>query len=474
MPGKVTLSVIAGPLEGTQYEFDSHDTFIFGRAPDCHAQLAQDDAAASRHHFLLEVNPPDARLRDLGSLNGTHVNGIKHGGRGRDESPEQAAERRRPEVDLKDGDQIRVGATMFQVTVRKAPTCMACGAAIAAADEEKLAWVGDTFLCGTCRERAQAPAAPAPVPAVAATPERDFCVSFQRDTAGVLVALCKAPSAGVKPPRTIAGYDIERLLGKGGMGAVYLTRQRGSGRVVALKVMLAQVDVDEHSRETFKREINITRALKHHNIVELYEQGSAGNGFYFVMEYCPGGSVLDLMDTRRSAVPIPLAIRITLAALDGLVHAHEHGFVHRDIKPENILLTDAAGSDAKVSDFGLAKSFQQGGLSGMTATGAFGGTYQFMPREQLTHFRELRPVSDVWSLGATLYFMLTKRYARDFLPEKDPLQVILKGGVIPIRNRDPRIPEALAAVVDHAVADKIEDRFASARELRAALERCQG
>jgi eukaryotic-like serine/threonine-protein kinase len=469
MSGKVTLSAIAGPLEGTQFEFERHDTFIFGRAPDCHAQLAQDDAAASRHHFLLEVNPPAARLRDLGSLNGTHVNGIRHGGRKGGESPEQAAERCWPEIDLKDGDQIRVGATILQVVVRKPPSCAGCGAPIAADEEEQLAWVGGTLLCMTCRERAKGPTTP-PAPARAG---QDFNVSFRRDTAGVLVALCKAPSSATNAPRTIAGYDVERLLGKGGMGAVYLTRQRGTGQVVALKVMLAQVDVDEHSRETFKREINITRALKHHNIVELYEHGSAGNGFYFVMEYCPGGSVLDLMDARSSSVPIPLAINITLAALAGLVHAHAHGFVHRDIKPENILLTDETGSDAKVSDFGLAKSFQQGGLSGMTATGAFGGTYQFMPREQLTHFRELRPVSDVWSLGATLYFMLTKRYARDFLPEKDPLQVILKGGVVPIRNRDPRIPEALAAVVDRAVADKIEDRFSSARELRTALERCQ-
>src|SRR5437870_5938218 len=117
MPARVTLKVTAGPLAGRVFSYDRHDTFLFGRSPDCHAELSADDTTASRHHFLLEVNPPEARLRDLGSLNGTHVNGVKHGGRGRQESPEEAAQRKRPEVDLRDGDRIRVGATVFDVAV---------------------------------------------------------------------------------------------------------------------------------------------------------------------------------------------------------------------------------------------------------------------------------------------------------------------------------------------------------------------
>ena len=82
MPGRVCLAVVAGPIQGRQFAFEDHDTFLFGRSPDCHAQLAEADGTASRHHFLLEVNPPAARLRDLGSLNGTYVNGTKYGGRG--------------------------------------------------------------------------------------------------------------------------------------------------------------------------------------------------------------------------------------------------------------------------------------------------------------------------------------------------------------------------------------------------------
>ena len=81
MAGTVSLVVTAGPIRGQRFDFTEHDTFLFGRAPDCHARLASNDAAASRHHFLLEVNPPRACLRDLGSLNGTHVNGVRRGGR---------------------------------------------------------------------------------------------------------------------------------------------------------------------------------------------------------------------------------------------------------------------------------------------------------------------------------------------------------------------------------------------------------
>src|SRR6059036_2197322 len=116
MPARVTLKVTAGPLAGRVFSYDRHDTFLFGRSPDCHAQLAESDTTASRHHFLLEVNPPAARLRDLGSLNGTYVNGTKYGGRGA-LSLEKAQQQRWPEVDLRDGDGIRVGTTVFEVHV---------------------------------------------------------------------------------------------------------------------------------------------------------------------------------------------------------------------------------------------------------------------------------------------------------------------------------------------------------------------
>ena len=412
MPGRVCLAVVAGPIQGRQFAFEEHDTFLFGRSPDCHAQLAEADGTASRHHFLLEVNPPAARLRDLGSLNGTYVNGTKYGGRGT-MTLEKARQQRWPEVDLRDGDGIRVGTTVFEVHVE-----------------------GTDPDTGPRTEDEE--------------------------------AVTPAPLA---PPSVIAGFEVGPLLGRGGMGTVYQATRTVDGAVVALKLMRPEVVIDTKSRETFAREIEVTASLRHPNVVALYGYGTEGDTFFFALEYCPGGSVAQVMLKRDGPLEVEAAVRVTLEALEGLAYAHDQGFVHRDIKPENILLLDAEMKTAKLADFGLAKSFELAGLSGMTATGMVAGTLYFMPREQITHFRLLRPASDVWSMGATLYHMLTLRYPRDFPPEADPLNVILAGGTLPLRERDPWLPARLAEVVDRAVADDLAERYATAAEFRDALRR---
>jgi eukaryotic-like serine/threonine-protein kinase len=412
MPGRVSLDVVAGPIQGQQFAFEDHDTFLFGRSPDCHAQLAESDTTASRHHFLLEVNPPAVRLRDLGSLNGTYVNGTKHGGRGA-LSLEKAKQQRWPEVDLRDGDGIRVGTTVFEVHVEG----------------------GTEIDTGPRSEDAVAPPRKRAVPAV------------------------------------IAGYEVGPVLGSGGMGTVYKAKRQSDGHVVALKLMRPEVVVDSHSRESFAREIEVTASLRHPNVVALYDHGIEGDTFYFALEYCPGGSLSAMLLKRDDPLDVEAAGRITLEALEGLSYAHEKGFVHRDIKPENILLGEGEGTTAKLADFGLAKSFELAGLSGMTATGMVAGTLYFMPREQITHFRLLRPASDVWSMGATLYHMLTLRYPRDFLPGVDPLHAILSGGTLPLRQRDPWLPPRLAEVVDRAVADDLGQRYETAGDFREALRR---
>ena len=176
------------------------------------------------------------------------------------------------------------------------------------------------------------------------------------------------------------GYELGEMIGEGGMGAVYLARRQRDGAKVAIKVMLSKVAVDDSARAGFKREIDVTQSLRHPNIVELYENGSAGAGFYFVMEYCPRGSVDSLMERRGGTLSIDEARPIILNALEGLAFAHAKGFVHRDLKPQNILLTSNTDGVAKIADFGLAKNFQKAGFSGMTVTGAIAGTLFSCPR----------------------------------------------------------------------------------------------
>ncbi len=419
MQNRVRLEIIEGPLKGRKFEFAEHDTFIFGRAPDCHAQLS-DDTLVSRHHFLLEVNPPLARLRDLGSLNATRVNNRKCGGRNKGETPEEGARRKYPAVDLNDGDRIRVGDTIIAVTI----------------------------------EHGQV--------------QPDESAQVREELARLIfeVNAPKQKKAERFIEQQIGGYIVEKELGRGGFGAVYLARRIKDNLRIALKVMLSQVAVDKNNLEPFLREIRNVSSLKHPHIVEIFDFGSTDGIFYFAMEWCEHGGVDDLMAQHKGKVPLHLARPIILQSLEALAHAHAKGFVHRDLKPSNILLSLTRNSVVvKLSDFGLAKSFEQAGMSGLTLTGNYAGTPFFVPREQLINFKYVKPVSDVWSMGATIYNMLTGTYPYPFSKERDPIAVILNESVVPICERDRLIPLPLAKVIDRALSRQIEERYQIAGEM---------
>jgi serine/threonine-protein kinase len=508
----VTLQAAEGPIEGQVFEFDEHDIFIFGRSPDCHARLPEGDPTASRHHFIIEVSPPDACVRDLGSLNGTYVNDNKYGGREASESPGEAAKREYPEVDLKDGDVIRVGKTVFTVQVALPAQCCDCGRDIADGERRACEWVGGTYICPACRAKAAEPKKAPPKAKGAGKPRKQppkpkpkplrckqcgkdvsaevgrgrrgdyVCKACQakaeQDPAELLLRLIlehvEAKPAGV---REIPGYEIGRMLGKGGMGAVYLAKRKKDRADVALKVMLSKVAVDERARKMFEREIDVIGGFRHANIVELYDHGSAGTAFYFVMEFCPGGSLEGLMARRGGKLSLFEAGWITVQALEGLNYLHKKGFVHRDLKPANILLTEIEGATgdfwwtAKVTDFGLAKNFERAGMSRMTKTGMAAGTFPFMAREQLVNFKYVKPVSDVWSMAATLYNALTGQLPRDFRRGQDPFEAILRQPVVPIRKRDSSIPKKVAEVIDRSLEDNLKGRYQTAAEFKRALKK---
>lgn len=513
MPGKLKLELVEGENRGKTFEFDEHDTFLFGRSSDSHICLP-DDRYVSRNHFILEANPPDARIRDLGSRNGTRVNDTEHGGRKKGETPKEAAKRKYPEVDLHDGDRITVGKTVLVMKVETPADCCVCGREIADGEREACTWRGGKFICPNCRQELVSSNKPEPTPK---EPEPMRCqrcgkdvsaeigsrrsgdyvceecqASVQEDPLGLLQKLLQEAqkARGPQARPEIAGYDFVKKLGEGGFGAVYLARRSEDFAPVALKVMLSKVAVDERSRDKFLREIDALRSLDHRNIVRLFTQGSVSSAFYFVMEYCEGGSVWDLMRQNGWKLPLHTARPIVLQALDGLAYCHSNDYVHRDLKPQNILLTGGtlpgeAGSEAdplegmvtgesmtaKITDFGLAKNFEKAGFSGMTATGGHSGSFAFMPREQVTNFKYVKPVSDVWSMAATFYAMLTGKPPRDFPTGKDPVEVILQGRIIPIAERDPSVPTAVADVIDRALADKAKERYQTAEELRKELNK---
>ena len=452
MSKSVHLSVTAGPMKGKAFEFEEHDTFLFGRLEECHCRLP-DDGQVSRRHFIVEVNPPDARIRDFGSLNGTHVNEKKIGSREKGETPEQGQKRKYPEVDLKDGDVIKVGQTVLTVTIEADKAtgpalCARCGKDVA---EEMGGRRQGSYICLACRQ------------------------SIEMDPAQILMEMLAKVEGKGKPKEglpVIAGYRIKRRIDVGGFGAVYLAERETDKHPVAIKVMLARVAVDEDARRKFTQEIELLKNLRHPHIVTVLDSGSAGSAFYFVMEYCQGGSVADYMEANGGRLAPSVAMPIMLQALEGLAFAHSKGVVHRDLKPQNILLSGTfAQPTAKLADMGLAKNFDKAGFSGMTVTGAFAGTPVFMPKEQLTNFKYVKPVTDVWSMGATFYNMLSGDTPRDFPRGCDPMEVILRGEIVPLSKRAPGIPKGISAVLDKAIQASPKERFVDAREMLAALRK---
>jgi pSer/pThr/pTyr-binding forkhead associated (FHA) protein len=483
---KVILQVISGPIRGEVFKFENHDTFIFGRGEECHAKLPE-DRYVSRHHFLLEVNPPTASIRDLGSLNGTHVNGVRYGGRkarpaSADDTPNPG-----PETDLRDGDAIIVGKTKIRVRIKLPQAEAGRAASPPSPAGQKKPSAGKRLYVPTQTEsfpgasRAVPSREQRPSPLAANHPQSTpdsadsaagRSAADKPDEVGGVRALIRQAAKDFQSRQKIEvdGYELGEIVGQGGAGVVYKAVRKLDRFPVAVKVMLAKVAVRDKARQRFLREVDAIRELSHANVVSLIASGAVENAFYFVSEYCNGGSLSELTCRQGGRVPLPVLAPIILQSLEGLAHAHQHGFVHRDIKPANILLhQQQRGWAAKLSDFGLAKQFEQAGFSGMTLTGAVGGTYDYMPREQLTDFKNTQPVSDVWSLGATFYLVLTGACPRPRSEGRDPMEVVLRDEHVPVRQRDPGLPPALARVIDKSLAIETADRYQDAGEMYRAL-----
>ncbi|GAA2096631.1 protein kinase domain-containing protein [Actinomadura alba] len=427
MKATVTLEVTEGALRGRRFVLGERSTCIVGRAADCSPRVPDDSdhRTISRHHCLLDINPPDIRVRDFGSLNGTYVNGVKIGQREAGQAPGEADHSLFPEYDLRSGDEIALGPTVLRVHI-------------------------------------DAPESEPPGPAL--TPS---------DPGEVVRHLVDRAAGGEPALAALADYRLERELGRGGMGAVFLARHKVTGIPIAVKAMLPKVAADDRARERFLREAEVSHKLRHPHIASLYDLGSDGRTFFFTLEYCAGGSVHDLVTGRGGVLTVQEALPIAFQVLDGLGHAHRQGVVHRDLTPHNVLLQPGPlgeGPVAKVSDFGLAKSFDQAGLSGLTRTGSAMGKPYFMPRQQVINFKYSKPEVDVWALAACLYWMLTGAFPRDFPPAKDPWQVVLQDAPVPVRERNPAVPVRLAETLDQALRDRPAIGFTTAADLRHALE----
>jgi len=268
-------------------------------------------------------------------------------------------------------------------------------------------------------------------------------------------------------------YRVERLIGRGGMGAVYLAEDRFLGRPVALKFLQIEgVPLDESFVRRFLGEARILSQLRDQpGIVELFGAERLTDGtYFFAMEYLQGQSLRERVDAGGAIEPRE-ACRIIADAAATLAAAHGQGILHRDIKPDNVFLCAAGRARVKILDFGLARIDGGGDLAG--AHQIF-GTPGYMSREAL-RAQALDGRADVYSLGAVLYYLLSARpiFLLDESGHDPALQISLKvlhDEPRPITDYLPELSPSIAAIVRRAMAPEREQRFATMSELRDALE----
>lgn len=278
----------------------------------------------------------------------------------------------------------------------------------------------------------------------------------------------------VAEARQLGQYFLRQGLGAGGMGIVYLAEHQLLKRPCALKLIRPGVDADPKARARFEREVRLTASLSHPNTVEVYDYGRTEDGtYYYVMEYLPGMNLAELVE-RHGPSPPGRAVYLLRQVCGALREAHAAGLIHRDIKPTNVFVSRRGGVDdvAKLLDFGLVRPVHVPDTLQLSGEGQVLGTPQFMSPEQALGWGELDGRSDIYSLGAVAYFLLTGRPPFD---GQDGLQLMAahaRDPVKPLSQFRDNIPEDLERIVLRCLAKNAADRFPDARDLEQALGTC--
>jgi eukaryotic-like serine/threonine-protein kinase len=309
------------------------------------------------------------------------------------------------------------------------------------------------------------------------------CLLFSFD-ALVLLILAVASTFGARAisllrhqiaeAKHLGQYRLGRRIGGGGMGEVYLAEHQLLKRPCALKLIRPESVADPRSLARFEREVRLTAALSHPNTVEIYDYGRTDKGaYYYVMEYLPGMSLEQLV-RRHGPLPPGRAAYLLRQVCQALREAHAAGLIHRDIKPSNILVSRRGGMHdvAKLLDFGLVLPMARAGAPHLSKEGEILGTPLFMSPEQATGDGELDGRSDIYSLGAVAYFLLT---GRPPFEGQDGIRLLIahaRDEVVPPSQIQGRIPRDLERVVLRCLAKDAADRFPNAESLDRALGEC--
>ena len=448
MIGKLTA--VEGRIKNQVYVIPEEGELTLGRIGGNNIVVA--DPHISRQHCKFYNSPNGFMVEDLGSSNGVHVN---------NERKKLAA--------LEPGARIRVGPVLFDFAVeeitgaalptRAMPTPQA---AASAGDVEK--------AVTTVRDRPPK----SPPPAAAAGVQCAKC-SKSISSEEMADGSCRKIEGRLVCPQCsgklglvgleFANYRVLKLLGKGGVGAVYKAQHRVSKQVVALKVLHAEVASGETAAKRFEREARTGAQLHHANITAILDLGVENGQQFIAMEFVEGECLHDVIQRERQLSQQKGAQYIGPLA-DALYHAHQADIVHRDIKPANILISK--DDIPKLTDLGLAKSLSDPTVQ-VTAMGTAVGTPGYMAPEQATSGHNIDYRVDIYALGATLYHTVTGCLA---FPGRLPLEILknsLRQAPQDPRTHNPSLSAEFVAVVLKAMAKDPGGRFASAKEMADSL-----
>jgi serine/threonine-protein kinase len=262
-------------------------------------------------------------------------------------------------------------------------------------------------------------------------------------------------------------YRLDRLLGVGGMGAVYAAVHTNNRNKVAIKMLHTELSINTEIRTRFLREGYIANTVEHPGVVRVLDDDTADDGSVFLVLDLVEGETLGARLDRDGKLPPQDVARLAAELLDILAAAHEKGVIHRDIKPENVFVTHRGA--VKILDFGIARLKEATGGTA-TRSGQSVGTPAYMaPEQALGHSQKIGPHTDVWSVGATMFTLLTGRFAHDAESLSELLVRAATQPVAPISTIDAKLPSELSRIIDRALAFNIAERWKTAEDMRAAL-----
>jgi serine/threonine-protein kinase len=274
--------------------------------------------------------------------------------------------------------------------------------------------------------------------------------------------------------KQLGQYRLIKPLGAGGMGDVYLAEHRMLKRPCAIKLIHPDRAGDPHVLARFEREVQMTARLSHWNTIEIFDYGRTDDGtFFYVMEYLPGLSLEELL-ARHGPLPAERVVHLLRQTCQGLREAHSIGLIHRDIKPANVFAAQRGGlyDIVKLLDFGLVKPVTEAPSARLTQDGSISGTPLFMSPEQARGLDNLDARSDIYSVGAVAYALLTGRPPFDGTNSMEVMIAHVRDEVVKPSEHQADVPADLEQVILRCLAKSPEDRFQDVDSLEQALAEC--